>query len=58
MKILTRREAALLDELQQLKAEYQQAPSPERRAAIKAKAAEFHATHAEAVEAVRALQES
>lgn len=58
MKILTRREAQLLDELKQLKAEYQQGPSPDRRAAIKAKAAEFHATHAEAVEALRALQES
>lgn len=58
MKILTKTEARLLEELQQLKAEYQAHPSPERRAAIKAKAAEFHATHAEAVAAARALQES
>lgn len=56
MQPITQTERTLLAEIGELKQQYQASPSPELRAAIKAKSEAFHAAHREAAEALAALQ--
>jgi hypothetical protein len=56
MKLFTQKERDLLNRIQEMKADYRASPSPAKKKALVKAMDEFHAAHADAVNALQKLK--